>query len=494
MQRFVLAIDQGTTSTRAILFDHDGNPVSTAQRELAQIFPSQGWVEHDPEIIWNDTIDMCRQALEKVGATHHQLATIGITNQRETIVLWERESGKVLHNALVWQDRRTADICANLRKQGAEQEVTAKTGLLLDPYFSATKLAWLLDNVDGARARAETGELCAGTIDCFLLWRLTGGKVHATDISNASRTLLFNIHECKWDSQLLSLFGNIPAACLPEVRPTADDFGFSSAELFGGEVPISGMIGDQQAATFGQCCFAPGTLKSTYGTGNFVLINTGNQALASNNRMLTTIGWQIDNEVIYAMEGAAFSAGSAIQWLRDGLKLFRHAGDSEKLAAAADPSHRVYLVPAFTGLGAPWWDPHARASIIGITRETGIADIARAGLEAVGYQTRDLLDAMIADGAKRPTDLRVDGGMVANNWAMQFLADILDIAVERPAVTETTALGAAAMAGLQVGFWESKDDLAKQWQLDRRFTPAMSATEREERYAGWRQAVGRVLS
>ena len=493
MTDYIAAIDQGTTSTRCILFDHVGRIVSQAQQEHRQIFPQPGWVEHDALEIWHNTQAVIRQAVDAGGAGG-AIAAVGITNQRETVVLWDRKSGEVLHNALVWQDRRTADACAKMREQGLEKLVTAKTGLLLDPYFSASKLAWLLDEVDDVRQKAEAGEICAGTIECFLLWRLTGGALHATDISNASRTMLFNIHECTWDEELLRLFGNIPMAILPEVLPTAFDFGKCQADHFGVEVPISGMIGDQQSATFGQCCFAPGMLKSTYGTGNFVLINTGSEALPSANRMLTTIAWQIGEEVSYAIEGAAFSAGSTMQWLRDGLELFPNAADSESLAQETDPEHRVYLVPAFTGLGAPWWDPHARASITGITRDTKRADIARAGLEAVCFQTRDLLEAMIADGAERPAALRVDGGMVANSWAMQFLADILDIPVERPAITETTALGAAAMAGLQVGFWESEQELAEQWQLDARFEPKMDDAERAERYAGWRTAVNRTLT
>ncbi|MDP6850321.1 MAG: glycerol kinase GlpK [Planctomycetota bacterium] len=493
MERFILAIDQGTTSTRAILFDHETAVRGTAQKELPQIFPQQGWVEHDPEEIWSATMEVCQQVLKENNTPAENIASIGITNQRETVVLWNRETGKALHNALVWQDRRTAEHCESLRKSGNEALVTKKTGLLLDPYFSATKIAWLLDHVEGARDAANAGQLCIGTIECFLLWRLTGGKVHATDISNASRTLLFNIHQQEWDQDLLELFGNIPRSILPEVRDTADDFGVTESSLFGAPIPIGGMIGDQQAATFGQCCFEPGDLKSTYGTGCFVLINTGPQAVPSTNRMLTTIAWKRNGQVTYAMEGSAFSAGSTMQWLRDGLKLFEHASESADLAAQSNPAHRVHLVPAFTGLGAPWWNPHARGAILGITRDTGVADIVRAGLEAVCFQTRDLLDAMAADGAGRPNALRVDGGMVGNDWAMQFLANILGVAVERPQVTETTALGAACMAGLQCGFWNSESDLANHWKLDTRFEPQFQQEDANSLHEEWSRAVQRVL-
>ena len=494
MERFILAIDQGTTSTRAILFDRQTNPRGSAQKELPQIFPNPGWVEHDPEEIWNATVEVCREVLNKQNIAAESVASIGITNQRETVVVWNKVTGKPIHNALVWQDRRTAEHCESLRSEGKEALVTEKTGLLLDPYFSATKLAWLLDNVEGAREAVEAGELLAGTIDCFLLWRLTGNAVHATDISNASRTLLFNIHQKNWDAELLEIFGNIPLAVLPEVRPTADSFGKTDPELFGASIPIDGMIGDQQAATFGQGCFSPGSLKSTYGTGCFVLMNTGEEAVSSNNRMLTTIAWQVNGKVTYAMEGSAFSAGSTMQWLRDGLKLFDHASESADLAAESDPAQRVHLIPAFTGLGAPWWDPYARGAILGITRDTGIADIVRAGLEAVCFQTRDLLDAMALDGAGQPSSLRVDGGMVANDWTMQFLANILGIPVERPSVTETTALGAAAMAGLQCGFWESEDDFDAHWRLNARFEPELPKERRDILHREWTQAVQRTLS
>ncbi len=488
----VLAIDQGTTSTRAILFDRGGAPRGVAQQELPQLFPRPGWVEHDAEEIWRATVAVCRGALDAAGVAADAVAAIGITNQRETVVLWERATGKPLHHAVVWQDRRTADRCAALRADGAEELVMQRTGLLLDPYFSATKLAWMLDELPGARAAAERGELAAGTIDCFLLWRLTGGRVHATDASNASRTMLFDLERQDWDEELLDLFG-VPGALLPEVRDNAADFGCADAALLGAALPVAGMAGDQQAATFGQACFTPGMLKSTYGTGCFALLNTGDELLRSRNRLLGTVAWRLDGRPTFALEGSVFSAGSTVQWLRDGLGLVRDAAETEALAAQADPAQRVHLVPAFTGLGAPWWDPHARATLSGLTREAGRAEVARAALEAVAWQTRDLVEAMVADGAPMPPALRVDGGMVANGWAMQFLADALGRPVERPVVPETTALGAAALAGLQLGLHGSLEELAAAWRLDRRFEPAMAAEERDERYAGWREAVRRTL-
>ncbi len=489
----ILAIDQGTTSTRALLFDAGGAVRGVAQEELRQSFPAPGWVEHDPEEIWRATVEVCRGAAAAAGVGADAVAGVGITNQRETVVLWERATGKPLHPAIVWQDRRTADRCERLRADGHEQRVRARTGLLLDPYFSATKLAWMLDELPGARAAAARGELCAGTIDSFLLWRLTGGAVHATDASNASRTMLFDLRRQDWDPELLALF-DIPAELLPEVRDNAADFGAATADLLGAPLPVAGMAGDQQAATFGQACFQPGMLKSTYGTGCFALLNTGDALLESRNRLLGTVAWRLDGRPTYALEGSVFSAGSTVQWLRDGLGLVADAAETEALAAAADPAQRVHLVPAFTGLGAPWWDPHARGAILGLTREAGRAEIARAALEAVAWQTRDLVDAMVADGADMPSALRVDGGMVANDWLMQFLADALDRPVERPAVTETTALGAAALAGLQLGLHGSLDDLADGWRSGRRFEPGMPAEEREQRFDGWRQAVERVRS
>ena len=487
--RLILAIDQGTTSTRAILFDEAGHPTARAQRELPQIYPADGWVEHDPEEIWRATLAVCRAVLDQAGAA--EVAAIGITNQRETTVLWERATGRPLHNAIVWQDRRGAALCRRLVADGHEAMVQARTGLVIDPYFSATKLAWLLDNVEGARAAAERGELAFGTIDSFLLWRLTGGRVHATDATNASRTMLYDIHAQAWDRGLLELL-RVPPQILPEVRDSAAAFGAADKALFGLVVPIAGIAGDQQAATVGQTCFSPGMIKSTYGTGCFVLLNTGERPVASKNRLLTTLAYRLDGRPTYAVEGSIFAAGATVQWLRDGLKLIAAAGDSEALAAGVAPDHGVYLVPAFTGLGAPYWDPAARGAIFGLTRDTGRAEIVRAALEAVCYQTRDLMAAMAEDGAARPTALRVDGGMATNDWTMQFLADILDLPVERPVVTETTALGAAYLAGLGVGLYASTADLARHWRCERRFEPHMAADRRETLYAGWRKAVARV--
>ncbi|TAH34401.1 MAG: glycerol kinase [Planctomycetota bacterium] len=489
--RFLLAIDQGTTSSRAIVFDAAGAARGQAQREFRQIFPRPGWVEHDPEEIWGTTLETCRGALAAAGAGARDLAAVGISNQRETTLLWERSTGKPVHHALVWQDRRTADWCEAQRAAGLEPLVQQRTGLLLDPYFSASKLAWLLDHVAGARAAAERGELAFGTVDSFLLWRLTGGRVHATDASNAARTLLFDLHRQQWDEELLARW-RIPAALLPEVRDSAGDFGETLAEHLGAAVPISGVLGDQQAALFGQGCFLPGMIKSTYGTGCFVLLNTGGNAPVSRSRLLTTVAYRLKGRTTYALEGSIFNAGTAIQWLRDQLRLLRSAPEAAALAAAADPAKRVYLVPAFTGLGAPYWDPHARGALLGLTRDSGAAEIVRAALEAVGHQTRDLLEAMAADGAPRPQVLRVDGGMSANDWAMQFLADILDARVERPRVTETTALGAACAAGLHAGLFPALETIASLWQRDASFTPAMPRAEREERYAGWTRAVRQV--
>ena len=440
--------------------------------------------------IWNDTLAMCQQALRNARVEAQQLAAIGITNQRETTVLWDRETGDPLAKAIVWQDRRTASTCEALRDQGHEDQVRSKTGLLLDPYFSATKLAWLLDNVPGARQRAEAGELAFGTIDSWLLWQLTRGKVHATDATNASRTLLFNIHEQCWDEALLALF-NVPASVLPDVRDSAADFGTTCPELLGAAVPVAGIAGDQQAALVGQACFAPGMVKSTYGTGCFMVMNTG-EAVESHNRLLTTVGYRLNGKTTYALEGSIFVAGAAIQWLRDGLNLIRDASETEALARRAGSAGGVYLVPAFTGLGAPWWDPHARGALTGLTRDTGIAEVVTAGLEAVCYQSRDLLDAMAADCGTRPTTLRVDGGMVVNNWLSQTLSDVLGVCVDRPVVTETTALGAAYLAGLGVGLYTSLDAVAEQWRCEREFSPQLDEPERQKRYQGWRDAVARV--
>jgi glycerol kinase len=489
----VLAIDQGTTSSRAMLFDRDGRPAGQAQKELPQHFPQSGWVEHDPEDIWRDTLAVAEGALVDGGVSAEQVAAIGITNQRETTLVWDRASGEAIHKAIVWQDRRTAPLCDRLKQEGKEGLAQARSGLLLDPYFSASKIAWLLDNVPGARARAERGELAFGTVDCFLLWRLTGGAVHATDATNAARTLLYDIHRQDWDDDLLALFG-VPRAILPEVRDNDAEFGTTPAGLFGRPLPITGMAGDQQAATVGQACFETGMMKSTYGTGCFALINTGRQAVASKNRLLTTIAYRIAGETTYALEGSIFVAGAAVQWLRDGLGIIGSAPETLALAKAADPAQGVYMVPAFTGLGAPYWDAHARGAIFGLTRATGPAEIARAALEAVCFQTRDLLEAMAADGAEMPRTLRVDGGMVANDWVLQCLADTLDCAVERPMVNETTALGAASLAGLKSGFYTGLDDIAAAWKAAGRFEPAMAAAERERRYAGWLDAVARVRS
>lgn len=488
---YILAIDQGTTSSRAIVFDRDGAAVGQAQKEFKQHFPQDGWVEHDAQEIWNDVLALCRQALRNAAVEAAQLAAIGITNQRETTVLWDRATGEPVAPAIVWQDRRTAALCQQLKDQGHEDTVCERTGLLLDPYFSATKLAWLLDTVEGARARAEAGDLAFGTIDCWLLWKLTRGKVHATDATNASRTLLFNIHEQRWDDTLLSLF-NIPAALLPEVRDSAGDFGVTAPELLGAPVMVAGIAGDQQAALVGQACFQPGMVKSTYGTGCFMIMNTG-AAVTSENRLLTTVGYRLGGETTYALEGSIFVAGAAIQWLRDGLNLISHASETEALARRAGSSRGVYLVPAFTGLGAPWWDPHARGALLGLTRDTGIAEVVTAGLEAVCYQSRDLLEAMAADCRRRPTTLRVDGGMVVNNWLSQTLADVLGIQVDRPDVTETTALGAAYLAGLGCGWYSDLAHVGDHWRCERSFLPSLEEKERERRYQGWQAAVRRVM-
>jgi glycerol kinase len=492
--RYVLAIDQGTTSSRAMLFDRAGRPCATSQRELEQHYPKPGWVEHDPEQIWRDTLAAGRNALERAGLSAPEVAAIGITNQRETVVLWERASGRPVHPAIVWQDRRTAARCRALRQAGHDPLVQARTGLLIDPYFSATKLAWLLDEVAGARTAAERGELAFGTIDSFLLWRLTGGRVHATDATNAARTMLYDIHRQDWDEDLLRLL-DIPRPLLPEVKDCSTLFGTTPADLFGAPLPITGIAGDQQAATVGQACFVPGMLKSTYGTGCFALLNTGDKAVTSTNRLLTTIAYRLGGQATYALEGSIFVAGAAVQWLRDGLKLIGYAGETEALAAGLEGTGGVYLVPAFVGLGAPHWDPDARGAIFGLTRDSGIPQIVRAALESVGYQTSDLLAAMSADlGADSDQAVRVDGGMVANDWLCQFLADILNRSVERPAVTETTALGAACLAGLAVGLYPSLDAVAGAWRLERRFEPSMSAAERLRLYTGWQDAVRRTRS
>lgn len=489
---YLLSIDQGTTSSRAIIFNTDSDQRFVAQQEFAQHFPHDGWVEHNPDDIWQTVKQCCIDVLAQANLQASDIAGIGITNQRETTIVWDKNTGKAIYNAIVWQDRRTSDFCRRLHAQGKEPIVSEKTGLLLDPYFSASKIAWILDHVEGARAKAEQGELAFGTVDTFLLWHLTGGKVHATDATNASRTALFNIHTQAWDTELLSLF-NVPPNILPEVKNSADNFGVTDPELFGGEIAINALIGDQQAALVGQACFQPGMAKSTYGTGCFLVLNTGDKALQSQHKMLTTVAYRLNGKTTYALEGSIFIAGAAVQWLRDGIHLIKSAGETESLAEQTTEAHGVFLVPAFTGLGAPYWDPEARGAIFGLTRDTGIKEIVTAALQSVCYQTKDLQKAMESDG-QRPTALRVDGGMVANNWVLQFLANILGAEVDRPTVIETTALGAAYLAGLQAGIFGSLDDISKRWQLDRRFSPTWTKDKRDEFYRRWLDAVERVKS
>ena len=490
--QYILAIDQGTTSTRSIVFDAAARPIATAQREFKQHYPKLGWVEHDPEDIWRDTIAVMRKAIAQAKLKARDIVAIGITNQRETIVVWERKTGKAIHNAIVWQDRRTADLCAKLKADGVEPMVTEKTGLLLDPYFSGTKLAWILDNVPGARVRAERGELACGTIDCFLLSRLTGGKVHATDPTNAGRTLLFDIVRQQWDKDLLRLL-NIPASLLPEVEDNSHLFGHTEKSILGETIPIAGMAGDQQAALFGQACFEAGMAKSTYGTGCFLLLNVGEEAVMSKTRMLTTPAYRLKGRTTYALEGSIFVAGAAIKWLRDGLGVITHASETNDMATRVPDSHGVYMVPAFVGLGAPHWDPNVRGLICGLTLDATAAHLARAALEAVAYQTHDLTTAMVADGAAGAAALRVDGGMSANDWLCQFLADMLQAPVERPAGVETTALGAAFLAGLETGVWSNLDALSATWSLGRRFEPRMDNAQRQRMIDGWQIAVRRTL-
>jgi len=492
---FVLAIDQGTTSSRAMVFGADLSVKAVAQQEFPQHFPASGWVEHDPDDIWNSTIAVCRDALKKADLAHQDIAAIGITNQRETTVVWDRATGKAIHRAIVWQDRRTADICAKLKGEGHEPAVTAKTGLIIDPYFSGTKVAWILDNVPGARARADRGELLFGTVDCYLLWRLTGGKVHATDATNASRTLLFNIHTGAWDDDLLNIV-HVPRAMLPQVKDSSHRFGETVPDLFGGAIAVAGIAGDQQAATIGQACFSPGMIKSTYGTGCFALLNTGATPVASKNKLLTTIAYQLGGKRTYALEGSIFVAGSAVQWLRDGLGVIKQAAETGPLAEKSDSAQSVYLVPAFVGLGAPYWNPRVRGALFGLTRSTGPAELAHAALESVCYQTFDLREAMRADwpGGKATNVLRVDGGMTASDWTMQRLADLLDAPVDRPVVQETTALGAAYLAGLSAGVYPEPEKFADHWRLERRFKPNMSAATRERKLKGWQRAVKGVLA
>ncbi|WP_119270932.1 glycerol kinase GlpK [Taklimakanibacter deserti] len=494
MPSYILAVDQGTTSTRSILFRPDLSVAAVAQQEFPQHFPSSGWVEHEPEDLWRTTVDTIKGALAKASATASDIAAIGITNQRETTLVWDKKSGKAVHKAIVWQDRRTADHCATLKAAGHEAVFARKTGLLLDPYFSGTKITWLIDNVDGARQKAEAGELAFGTVDTFLLWRLTQGKVHATDATNASRTLLYDIHRGDWDDELCHLL-RVPKSMLPQVRDSSGDFGMTEAALFGRPIPIMGIAGDQQAATVGQACFAPGMIKSTYGTGCFAVLNTGTSPVPSRNRLLTTIAYQLKGERTYALEGAIFIAGAAVQWLRDGLKIIDTAQRTGELAQAADPEQQIYLIPAFVGLGAPYWRPEVRGALFGLTRATGPKELARAALEAVCYQTRDLLEAMRGDwGGQASTILRVDGGMVASDWTMQCLADILDAPVDRPRILETTAVGAAYLAGLAQGLCPDPQEFAKSWKLEKRFTPQMPAELREQKYGGWQEAMRKLLS
>jgi glycerol kinase len=492
--RYILAIDQGTTSSRAILFDGDMRVAAMAQEEFAQHYPASGWVEHDAGDLWTSTAATCRAVMEKAGVKAGQIAAIGITNQRETTLIWDRKTGKPIHNAIVWQDRRTAPLCQRLRDAGHEGTVTDRTGLLLDPYFSGTKVAWLLDNVDGARARAEAGELAFGTVDSWLIWNLTGGAVHVTDATNAARTLLYDIRKGRWSRTMCEML-DIPMRLLPEVRDCAADFGMARADLFGGAIPILGVAGDQQAATIGQACFQPGMMKSTYGTGCFALLNTGGVPVASKNRLLTTIAYQLDGQVTYALEGSIFIAGAVVQWLRDGLRIIRDAAETQPLAQQADPAQNVILVPAFTGLGAPYWNPDCRGAIFGLTRNSGPAEFARAALQSVSYQTRDLLEAMQADwqaDGAAPV-LRVDGGMSASDWAMQFLSDIIGAPVDRPQVLETTAMGAAWLAGMRAGLYPGQAEFAKGWALERRFTPSMPEATRQANYAAWTRAVQATL-
>ena len=491
MSRYILALDQGTTSSRAIVFGRDGRAVASAQQEFPQIYPQPGHVEHDPEAIWDSQLQTARSALAQAGLQAADIAAVGITNQRETTILWDRQTGRPVANAIVWQSRITADICQRLKSDGAEEFVRSRTGLVLDPYFSGTKIKYLLDSIPGLRAKAERGGVLFGTVDCFLAWRLSGGKLHITDPSNASRTLLFNIHTGQWDDELLRLL-DVPRAMLPEVRASSEVYGEIDAVHLGGAIPLAGIAGDQQAATFGQCCFEPGSAKNTYGTGCFLLMNTGNQRVESKSGLLTTIAWRIGEQTVYALEGSVFIAGAAVQWLRDGLGLIEQASDIEALAAMVADNGGVYFVPALAGLGAPYWDPHARGTIVGLTRGSTKAHLARATLEAMAYQTREVLDAMQRDAQVPLAELKVDGGASANNLLLQFQADILSTRVHRPVVQETTALGAAYLAGLAVGYWSDLDDLRRNWVLDREFTPDMDSSTRDRTFGDWKRAVDRA--
>ncbi|MFN5760569.1 MAG: glycerol kinase GlpK [Sphingobacteriales bacterium] len=493
MTQYILALDQGTTSSRAIVFDKRGQMISVAQKEFTQIFPQPGWVEHDPAEIWSTQIGVAAEAIMKAGLTAKDIAAIGITNQRETTIVWDRATGKAIGNAIVWQDRRTASLCEAWKKQGLEPMIRDKTGLVLDAYFSGTKIKWMLDHIPGAREKANAGELAFGTVDSWLLWNLTAGKVHATDVSNASRTLLFNLHTQDWDNELLTIF-DIPRSMLPEIRSNSEVYGYTQELLSSASIPVAGMAGDQQSALFGQLCHAPGMVKNTYGTGCFMLMHTGNKPVASKHNLLTTVAWKINGEMQYALEGSVFIAGAVVQWLRDGLKIIRESKEIEALAASVENNGGVYLVPAFAGLGAPHWEQHARGTILGITRGSEQGHIARAALESIAYQTRDVLVAMEGDSGIPIKELRVDGGATVNNALMQFQSDMLDVAVVRPKIIETTALGAAYLAGLAVGYWESVDDLQGYWQADQKYTSTMHSEERQQHLKGWTRAVRAVLA
>ncbi len=489
--KYVMALDQGTTSSRAMIFDKDGSVVGFANKEFEQIYPKPGWVEHRPGDIWGTQLEVAKKVLADTHISPSDIAAIGITNQRETTLVWEKATGKPVHNAIVWQCRRTASICDDLKKDGWTDRIREKTGLVVDAYFSGTKVKWILDNVPGLREKAERGEILFGNVDTWLIWNLTGGKVHVTDYSNASRTMLFNIHELKWDEDILKVLG-IPASMLPQALPSSKVYGQTAADVFGAEIPIAGDAGDQQAALFGQTCFKPGTAKNTYGTGCFMLMNTGGKAVPSKHGLLTTIAWGIDDKVEYAPEGSIFITGAAVQWLRDGLRVISTASESEDLARKVPDAGGVYVVPAFVGLGAPYWDMYARGTIVGITRGTGVEHLVRATLESIAFQTKDVLESMAADSGIQLQALRVDGGAVRNNLLMQFQSDILGVPVERPVITETTALGAAYLAGLAVGFWSGQDEVAAKWKVDAKYTPAMDTGRREELYAGWKRAVERA--
>ncbi len=488
MKKYILALDQGTTSSRAIVFAHDGSIVSVAQKEFKQIFPQPGWVEHDPEEIWSTQLGVAAEAITKAGLTTEQIHAIGITNQRETTVVWDRNTGKPVYNAIVWQDRRTADFCDELKRKNLHILIQQRTGLVVDAYFSASKIKWILDNVEGARARAEKGELCFGTVDTWLLWNLTKGQVHATDVSNASRTMLMNLQTLQWDGELEKIF-SIPGSMLPQIRSSSEVFGTTQNILTATNIPIAGMAGDQQSALFGQLCTQPGMVKNTYGTGCFMLMNTGEKAVISKNNLLTTVAWKINGKTEYALEGSVFIAGAVVQWLRDGLGIIRSSTDIEKLAAKVPDSDGVYMVPAFTGLGAPYWNQHARGTIVGITRGTTAAHFAKAALDSIAYQTVDVLKAMEADAGIEIKELRVDGGATVNNLLMQFQSDLLNTAVVRPRITETTALGAAYLAGLATGYWNSIDEIQEQWQVDRKFESNMDEEKRATLMNGWKRAV-----